>query len=302
MSAVLFREQPRALSGAATLPGASMSFYAEGTDDQVAVYADRGRTIELPNPLVANAAARFPPIYFDLDAMPRVVLESAAGAEIWDEDPLQVFPGSDTNIPLDDVGGVMPLCVYTFWQHGTTELAQIFATSDLDGVQLDNPLSADSNGEFPDIWLDDALDYRVKLEHADGRLVYDIDPVQLLAPRVVLNAAEFEDTIGYDPGFGGSITGDINDQLPTAQTLEIRRIFNFDTGQLIVRLRGSVSTPPADVFSSLSFADKAGEARTLLSSAAATTTPATRTRQWDWSGPGDYYFEAGESYPLRFVP
>lgn len=81
-------------------PGATVSFFAPGTDTKVPIYANEGRTIELTNPVGANAAARLPAIYLDPDATYRVVIKGRHG-EIFEEmDPF--IPGT---FPKGDPGG-----------------------------------------------------------------------------------------------------------------------------------------------------------------------------------------------------
>lgn len=305
MPARLFQDQPRAITEAGgLLPGATLSITETGTTDALAAYADPGYQIPLPNPVPANSAGRFPPMWFnvdDLDYRARL-LHPDTGAVVWDLDPLEPFPLTEDGAPLDDSGAALPFATLTFWRSRTTQLEPIYVDDTLT-IELDNPITADENGAFPEIYLDDTLDYRVRLEDGAGRLIYDVDPLQLMpGPQVMILAGDAEGSIGYDLGFGtGSTSGDLNNQLPTAQSLELTRTMIFTGSNLQVRIRGSSSTPPSTVFASLSFIDKDGNPRNVLSSSSSTTTPATRTRQWSWTGLGAY-FEAGERYALTFTP
>lgn len=70
-----------------TVPGAQLFFYTSGTTTPQAIYSDAALTIELDNPLSADAAGHWPAIYIDNDVTYRVVLKDADGAELDDEDP-----------------------------------------------------------------------------------------------------------------------------------------------------------------------------------------------------------------------
>lgn len=187
MTAVTWKDQPRSLDEGEVSPGAIMSFSAAGGVTPIAAYADPQLSTPLPNPLTSSAAGRFPGIWIDRTIATRIRLETADGDEIYDEDPFQVFPGTTANTPLDDAGDPMPMCELTFWRAGTTILALIYDDNTLTS-QLDNPLTADSSGVFPEIWLNDELLYRVKLENAAGELIYDIDDYQLLLQIIAPSA------------------------------------------------------------------------------------------------------------------
>lgn len=185
MSAVLYKQPPRAVDLLGTLlPGASLTFYAYGTDDKLAAYADPELTTKLPNPVRANSAARFPAFYFPADVLYRAVL-TFEDVEQWDLDPLEEFPGTDSLTVLDDAGEPMAEAVRTFWLSRTTELAPIYDDETLT-TPLDNPLTADENGDFPEVYLDDTYQYRTRLQDGDGRLIFDTDSYLLTIPQIVL--------------------------------------------------------------------------------------------------------------------
>lgn len=76
-----------------------------------------------------------------------------------------------------------------FYQTETTTPATIY--SDQAGVvAASNPVTADSTGVFPAIYLDAAVTYRVMLKTADGATVYDIDPVRGYDDGAIQTAAE----------------------------------------------------------------------------------------------------------------
>lgn len=68
-----------------TLAGAKLYFYTAGTSTPQNVYSDIGLGVALPNPVVANGAGRFPPIYMD-DISYKVMLYTADDVLIWSAD------------------------------------------------------------------------------------------------------------------------------------------------------------------------------------------------------------------------
>lgn len=129
----------------------------------------------------ADAAGRFRPLWLNQDLEYRAILTNADGVPVYDQDPLGIFPFSDNGLPLDDSGEPMPFASRIFWRAATTAFTPIY-TDDTLTTELDNPLTADSAGQFPDIYLDDALQYRTLLKDGDGTLIYDIDNYQFLVP------------------------------------------------------------------------------------------------------------------------
>jgi hypothetical protein len=78
----------------------------------------------------------------------------------------------------DESGRPLAHAVLTFWRSGTTAPLHVYADQALD-EQLSDPqgrVFADGGGEFPIIYLQDGVTYRVKLETAQGVLRWDIDP------------------------------------------------------------------------------------------------------------------------------
>lgn len=70
-----------------TIPGAQLCFYATGTTTEQAVYANSTLTTPLVNPVVANAAGRWPVIHLDESLAYRVVLKDSAGVTLAETDP-----------------------------------------------------------------------------------------------------------------------------------------------------------------------------------------------------------------------
>lgn len=71
-----------------TLAGARLYFYQAGTSTPATVYADVGLGVPLSNPVVANGAGRFEPIYLD-DGMYKAVLKTSEDVMIWTADNIQ---------------------------------------------------------------------------------------------------------------------------------------------------------------------------------------------------------------------
>lgn len=76
---------------------------------------------------------------------------------------------------LNLLGSVAPAAKCYFYLTGTSTPATVYADADLT-TPLSNPVVANINGRFPDIFLDDATTYRVRLETALGALIDEIDP------------------------------------------------------------------------------------------------------------------------------
>lgn len=68
-----------------TLAGAKLYFYTAGTSTPQNVYSDINLGVALPNPVVANGAGRFPPIYMD-DISYKVALYNDKDELVWTAD------------------------------------------------------------------------------------------------------------------------------------------------------------------------------------------------------------------------
>lgn len=76
--------------------------------------------------------------------------------------------------PVDAQGDPHPGATLTFYAAGTTTPQPVYTTSALT-TPHPNPVTANSAGQFPAIYYDDALQYRALLRDATGVLLYDID-------------------------------------------------------------------------------------------------------------------------------
>lgn len=70
------------------MPSAYLQFYLTGTTTDATIYSDAGLTTPLANPLTADSAGRFVPIYLDPNTTYRVQLYDAGDNLIYDIDPL----------------------------------------------------------------------------------------------------------------------------------------------------------------------------------------------------------------------
>jgi hypothetical protein len=75
---------PAFSSNGAPVPGALLNFYLSGTSTRTPVYTTSGMTVELSNPVEADAAGKYPNIYLDEDITYRVVQTDADGAQLGD--------------------------------------------------------------------------------------------------------------------------------------------------------------------------------------------------------------------------
>ena len=89
--------------------------------------------------------------------------------------PTGVLFGNPIVKPLASNGAFMAFCTATFYLTGTTMLAAIYADGTLT-TPLPNPLTADSTGSFPAVYLDPNVIYRVVIKAPTGVLVSDTDP------------------------------------------------------------------------------------------------------------------------------
>jgi len=77
--------------------------------------------------------------------------------------------------PIDGNGLAMPGALLYFYQTGTSTLQDTYSDSGLTSANA-NPVVADSNGLFGDIYLGSAADYKVILKTSAGVTVYTVDP------------------------------------------------------------------------------------------------------------------------------
>ncbi len=76
------------------MPGALLYFYLTGTTTPKDTYTDSGLTTLNANPVVANAAGLFGPIYLATDAEYKVILKTSAAVTVATRDPLALLSTS----------------------------------------------------------------------------------------------------------------------------------------------------------------------------------------------------------------
>lgn len=173
MTGVPYKDQPRATNDGVLLVGAQLLVSESGTDTLAAAYADGDLSTPLTNPVPSDSAGRFPAVFVGDDEY-RIRL-FYDGALQWEVDPYEgILPGSAVLQPLDDSGHPMPFAELTFYRAGTTILADVFDSAELDDT-ISNPVIADSDGIFETIYLDGDSHYRVLLHDRNGVLCQDID-------------------------------------------------------------------------------------------------------------------------------
>lgn len=78
--------------------------------------------------------------------------------------------------PLSISGAILPNSYVQFYVTNTTTPTDVYADAAL-STPLSNPVVADADGEYPAIYLDDAVSYRAQLYDQDDALLFDIDPL-----------------------------------------------------------------------------------------------------------------------------
>jgi hypothetical protein len=245
-----FRDIPRAFFNGAIVPGARIAFTGTVYAAARVLADDDGEgfhlvpDVALPNPVVADAAGRWPMIYPD----PQV---NGYGATITAPDgtvleSFEWFTGSlsDEVAPRGDSGEPLPFCTLTFMESGTTVVLQ--------------QETADADGEFDPIDLSDEVVYRVILRDRHGRLIYDIDPYVVAdnggwgAPPgvadIVFQAAGFSEGFGYGdiPGLTGGTLISID---PEIEALGPHRVItSLGGGDLQIQFRNTEEPIPQNAW------------------------------------------------------
>lgn len=80
------------------VPGALASFYLTGTATRTPIYTTAALDVEHSNPVVADAAGRFPVIFLDDAVTYRLVITDSAGSSIGVDDDPYVAPASPSEI------------------------------------------------------------------------------------------------------------------------------------------------------------------------------------------------------------
>ena len=104
---------PALSSNAYPVPGALLNFYLTETSTREPIYADAALTTEHTNPVVANSAGRFPPIYAESSVTFRVVPTDAEGVPLGDERDPYVFGTVYTGAKGDPGGDASAIGLFT---------------------------------------------------------------------------------------------------------------------------------------------------------------------------------------------
>src|SRR5687768_9692738 len=80
-------KQTNISSNLTLLSGAKAQFYLTGTTTPTDTYQDSARTTPHANPVVADAAGVFPPVYLDPTIVYKVVLKTSGDATLYTADP-----------------------------------------------------------------------------------------------------------------------------------------------------------------------------------------------------------------------
>jgi hypothetical protein len=86
--------------------GAKLEVYQSGGLTPVSIYSDDALTVELANPLTANAVGAFPDVYWDDATAIRVILKTADGVTLSDTDPY-IATAAEAQAILDDATAVV---------------------------------------------------------------------------------------------------------------------------------------------------------------------------------------------------
>jgi hypothetical protein len=163
----LYLDPIRAISGGTVFAGAELTV-TDGAS-AVTIYADPGLTVKLPNPIKADSAGRYPPIYVPEGTYTVEIPDASIDEEI----TVGAVPLSfDQGQPKDDDGSALPNAVRTFFQAGTTELATVYSDSGL-STESDNPLEANSSGVFATVYFDPDERIRAQLHESPGNPAFN---------------------------------------------------------------------------------------------------------------------------------
>ena len=136
-------------------------------------------------------------------------------------------------VPLSAAGKVISGAKLTFYLAGTSTLKAVFADSGLT-TALTNPVSADANGQFPAIFLNNDADYKVRLTDSNDVLLYEEDNI-----AGGLTAAQLNSII--DTGFA-AVWEALNPPT-TGETAENSAILNPQRDPGDIRRYGTNTTP-----------------------------------------------------------
>jgi hypothetical protein len=119
----------------APISGAKAYFYLTGTTTLVNTYTTVQRTVANTNPVIADSAGRFPPIYLDPDITYRMKLTDAADILILDRDPIAVAEDGDETLVLSTIAALQA------YNAPTVEIPELLSV-------ISNYVAGDGGGTF----------------------------------------------------------------------------------------------------------------------------------------------------------
>jgi hypothetical protein len=180
--------------------GAELTFYTRGTTTKTPIYSDASLTTELANPVIANAAGRWPDIYLDETKIYRVrCIEAVTGDLLFDADDVTAATIVDPE--------------------GTATAAAVRAENAADRAEAaaEAQLALISGSEYPDYATGDAA-------VSNGDLFYVVDNGTLLFYKKGTSADEDDVYFTLGAATGGSDYTSVNlgDVLTSAQIARIQ--------------------------------------------------------------------------------
>lgn len=116
-----------------------------------------------------------------------------------------LFLDSAPLVESDGSGRPLAGASLRFYHAETLEPATVYSDEGLSSV-LAQPIVSDSAGEFAAAYLNPAVSYRSRLVTSDGRLVWDVDPYELVEDILDLRRPRVHALIGSVPQPGATLT------------------------------------------------------------------------------------------------
>jgi hypothetical protein len=190
------------------IPHAVLTFWHSQTSAPATVYADQELLIELSDAqgrVFADAQGIFPLIYLDPDTLYRVRLQTGEGVLRWDVDPYlcdctdppRLFR-NPLHQALTRIEGLIPRfepppvpgAQLIFTDYNTGAPARVWADA-ARTVPLRNPLPSNAAGIFPPVYLEDGIEYRVRLVAPDGSMLLDANPYECYCGFLLLTSRPY---------------------------------------------------------------------------------------------------------------
>jgi len=205
------------------IPHAVLTFWHSQTSAPATVYADQELLIELSDAqgrVVADAQGIFPLIYLDPDTLYRVRLQTGEGVLRWDVDPYlcdctdppRLFR-NPLHQTLTRIEGLIPRfepppvpgARLIFTDYNTDAPVRVWADA-ARKVPLRNPLPSNAAGIFPPVYLEDDVEYRVRLVAPDGTVLIDADPYECFCGFLLLTSLPYSLLAIESLGTTGTVT------------------------------------------------------------------------------------------------